>query len=112
MSYDIWLEADVGGPEPVRVDALDHWNYTSNVVPMWRIAMPETNGLAGMDGMEADEAAKVLRLGIERMERDPAPYRALNPENGWGDFDSQLAALKQLLLACEQAPRARIAIWR
>jgi hypothetical protein len=35
MSYDIWLEADLGGPEPLH---LDSWNYTSNCAAMWRAA--------------------------------------------------------------------------
>jgi hypothetical protein len=112
MSYDIWLEADLGGTEPVRTDALDHWNYTSNVAPMWRKAMPESNGLAGLEGMTCADAAVHLARGIGRMEADPDEYRKLNPENGWGDFDSQLESLRKLLTACRMAPRAKVAIWR
>lgn len=111
MSYDIWLEADLGGEERTRLVTLD-WNYTSNVAPMWRRAMPETDGLTGMEEMNAGEAAAVLREGIARMEADPEPYRALNPENGWGDFDSQLTALRELAHACEASPQAVVAIWR
>ena len=116
MSYDIWLEADVGGEEPVRVDplegAFDHWNYTSNVVPMWRKAMPDTDGLAGLAGMECCRAEIALEAGIARMEADPEAYRAMNPANGWGDFDSQLESLRLLLAACRAAPLAKVAIWR
>lgn len=111
MSYDIWLEVDTGGPEPARLED-EHWNYTSNVAPMWRLAMPDTDGLAGLEGMQAGEAAKVLRLGIAHMENEPAPYKALDPPNNWGDFDSQLEALKQLMAWCERHPRAKVAIWR
>jgi hypothetical protein len=109
MSYDIWLEADLGGPEPVR---LGDWNYTSNVAPMWRKAMPSTEGLAGMEGMTAGVAAEVLRSGISAMERNPDPYRALNPSNGWGSFDGQLDALRELLAEFEAAPHAKVRIWR
>lgn len=111
MSYDIWLEVDLGAEEPVRVGDLD-WNYTSNCAAMWRIAMPETDGLAGLAGMKARDAAAHLSRGIDRMKMEPAPYRALNPENGWGSYDSQLDALGQLLAAFEAAPGATVAIWQ
>lgn len=111
MSYDIWLEADLGGDEPARVGDLD-WNYTSNVAPMWRKAMPLTDGLADLHGMPCHAAAIELRKGIAKMEAAPDVYRALNPPNGWGDFDRQLDALKRLLAACEAAPAAKVAIGR
>lgn len=112
MSYDIWLEADLGGPEPIVIGNLD-WNYTSNCAPMWRKAMPETYGLAGMEGMRAGTAAVVLERGIERMEVDPETYKAMNPRDGWGSYNSVLPALKQQLLAAfRQAPEAKVAISR
>lgn len=112
MSYDIWLEVDVGGPELAEIDVLPHWNYTSNVAPMWRKAMPETDGLAGLAGMKASEAADHLSRGILRMRADPDSYRALNPENGWGDFHSQFLRLEELRDACRRAPRARVGVSR
>ena len=111
MSYDIWLEVDLGGEEPARIDDLD-WNYTSNCAPMWRKAMPDTDGLAGMHGMPAGQAAEHLRNGIAAMEADPAAFRVLNPENKWGDFDGQLEQLKELLAACARNPKAVLAVWR
>lgn len=145
MSYDIYLEVDLGGlvmcgscggdgvpygwkgkPDPpacecggagrvrgrVGVDSLPHWNFTSNVAPMWRKAMPDTDGLAGMDEMLAKDALPVLRAGIERMEADPDTYRELNPANGWGDFDSQLERLRVLQRAFEAAPEATVVVSR
>jgi hypothetical protein len=111
VSYDIWLEADLGGPEPAKVGNL-HWNYTSNVAPMWREAMPASDGLAGLDGMTCSDAAGHLEAGIARMEADPDAYRAMNPANGWGDFDSQLERLRGLLAECRAYPQAKVAIWR
>lgn len=110
MSYDVWMEVDLGGEEPARLDDLDWWNYTSNVAPMWCLAMPETEGLAGMAGMQAGEAAVVLARGIGCMETDPDAYRALNPANGWGDFDGQLTRLKDLLIAFRAQPRATVRV--
>lgn len=111
MSYDIWLEADMGGPERVAIGSLD-WNYTSNVAPMWRKAMPDTEGLAGFDGMRAKHALPILECGIAAMEADPEAYRAMNPANGWGEFDSQLEALGRLAVAFREAPEAFVGVDR
>lgn len=37
MSYDVWLEIDTGGEERARVGY--SLNYTSNVRPMWDLAL-------------------------------------------------------------------------
>lgn len=111
MSYDIWLEVDLGGDEPARVGALD-WNYTSNVSPMWRLAMPRTSGLAGMDGMKAGAAAEELRRGISYMRRHPTPFRRMNPSSRWGSYEGQLEALGELLCAFEESPEAKVAVYR
>lgn len=115
MSYDLYLEIDTGGAE--RAIVSEHWNYTSNVAPMWRLAMPETDGLAGMEGLTGAEAAEVLRAGIARMEAEPAVYRALDPPNGWGSFDGDeyggtLQALKDWLAECERHPKATMTVSR
>ncbi|MBF6619068.1 MAG: hypothetical protein ITG02_02415 [Patulibacter sp.] len=110
MSYDIDLVIDAGGPEPVQIT--DGLNYTSNCAGMWRKAMPETDGLADMDGLDASAAAVRLRAGIAKMEQDPDAYRALNPANGWGDYESQLEMLRELLSQCEAAPRATVRVSR
>lgn len=112
MSYSVWMEADLGGPEPIAIEPSGWWNYTSNVAPMWRLAMPDTDGIAGMDGMLVKDAAESLRSGIAQMEKDPERFRELNPENGWGDFDRQLEALRQLLADFEKAPQAKVVVSR
>ena len=113
MSYDLALLIDTGGPQKAIVS--DHWNYTSNCAPMWSLAMPETDGLDGLGGLTGAEAAVHLRAGIARMESDPAVFRALDPENGWGSFDSDphggmLAATKDWLRQCDLHPKAEVTV--
>lgn len=97
------LRIDTGGSQRA---ALTDWNCTTNCSPMWTAAMPECDGLRGMHELPAWECAIFLRLGIKRMEERPATYRAMNPANGWGDYDGLLAALKLLLRQCEEHPKA------
>lgn len=108
MSYDIWLEIDTGGPEPATVCEIG--NYTSNVSGMWRDALGRS--LGDYHGAPCSEAAGPILRGIERMRTDPARYEAMNPENGWGDYEGALKYLERLYEACTQHPKATIAIWR
>lgn len=108
MSYDIWLEIDTGGPEPATVDEVG--NYTSNVSGMWKDALGRS--LGDYHGAPCVEAAGPLRSGIDRMRADPARYQAMNPANGWGNYQGALAYLERLYQGCCNHPKATIRIWR
>lgn len=107
MSYDIWLEIDTGGPEPATV--AQDWNYTSNCAPMWRAAGAP---LADFDGELADTCLPVLNHAIAELENNPDPYRAMDPENGWGSYDSLLPALRRLRDMFAAHPRATVRVSR
>lgn len=108
MSYDIHLEADLGGPAPIPIWAYD-WNYTTNCAPMWRAAGAN---LAEFDGKPAGECAEILRDAIAELVANPEKYRAMDPENGWGSYDSLLPALRKLLEGFDEAPRAIVRVSR
>ncbi len=84
MSYDINTEPDTG---------LD-WNYTYNVQPM--TAKAGLHSLHDLDGLTAYAAASKIAGVILRMEAVPDEYRALEPANGWGDYDGFLGRLRDL----------------
>lgn len=107
MSYDIWLTADLGGPEPIAVG--ESWSYTSNCGKMWRAAGAD---LAEFDGKTAGECLPVLRAGIDEMKANPQKYRALNPGNKWGSYDSLVPALEQLAETFASSPLATVQVWR
>lgn len=104
MGYDVSLQVDVGGPEPVRLDILDE-NYTFNCGRMLYEAVGV--GLADLSGEPAHKVAGILDTAITHMERDPERFRALNPDNGWGDADGWLRFLVKIRDACRLAPNAR-----
>lgn len=105
MSYDISLVVDVGGPDPLRVGDLD-WNYTYNIQPM--LALAGIPSLTDFDGKTAEACIPQLTEAIRAMESYPPKYRALNPPNGWGDYDGFLPCLRELLTAFEAAPKATV----
>lgn len=106
MSYDVDLYADLGGPEPLNLGILD-WNYTWNIYQMTQAA---GWGIGDFDGRTAADALAILEGGMARMRADPAKFRALNPENGWGDYDRFMDRLEELVVAFRAAPKAIVRV--
>ncbi|WP_406227412.1 hypothetical protein [Streptomyces anthocyanicus] len=110
MSYDValYLQVDTGGPEPIDYCAADIGNYTSNVSRMWDEALGHR--LADLHGQNAGDSADVLKQAVADMEARPDHYRAMNPANGWGDYEGALDYLRRLMIACCAHPKAEICI--
>lgn len=110
MSYDIslYMQVDIGGPEPIDYCAASIGNYTSNVSGMWTDALGYR--LADLKGRTAGDCIDDLRRAVADMEARPDHYRAMNPPNGWGDYEGALDYLRQLHDACCAHPKAEIYI--
>jgi hypothetical protein len=107
MSWDATLTDDRGHIE-------GDWNYTHNCNGMIATALeaagepavPECSGPLGpaigpawwdrLNGLPGPDGAALLNTIIHQLEADPARYRAMNPENGWGDYDSLLGLLVEM----------------
>lgn len=107
MGYDIWFVIDAGGPKPVQIG--DNSNYTSNVAPMWRKAGCD---LAEMHDRPASEVRGPLWQALQAMRANPDEYRAMNPSNGWGNYDGCLQFLTGLWEACGRHPNAVMKVSR
>ena len=107
MGWSFRMDADLGGPEPATV----HWgmSYTHNVGDMYREAMGE-GGINQLHGKTGTECLELLQPAIEAMEREPAKYRAMNPPNGWGNYEGAFDVLRQLHVWCLETPRALMCI--
>jgi hypothetical protein len=111
MSYDIslYLDVDTGGPEPLTVCVADIGNYTVNVARMWTEALGHS--LGDLKDQPAGASLPALRLAVDQMLARPDYYRAMEPSNGWGDYEGALAYLTALRDACLVHPKAVIRIW-
>jgi len=83
------------GFEDTTDPALDSINMTSNVAPMWRLAGAD---LAAMKGKAAKEVRVILATAVRNMLAEPEKYKALNPGNGWGDYESCVMYLAKLAI--------------
>ena len=104
VSYWVYLTIDTGGP-----NTHDIWgrNHTSNTASMWREAGAD---LTEMDGMDAATASYVLTQAIKEIASRPSKYRAMEPENGWGTYDSCLGFLREIRDACDEHPNAALRV--
>lgn len=107
MGYSIWLEADLGNGM-VEL-ASDDWHYTSNCSGMWCEAGAD---LASFEGRTAQECSVLLADAITLMRSEPAKFIKMNPENGWGSYETLLPCLETLLRSFRVAPKAIVRVCR
>ena len=118
MSWDAYLTNDRGHEE-------GEWNYTHNCNGMANAVLydgydetlttaeevlgigrgrPSQTWWRELDGLSGPEGAALLDRIITGLEADPERFRAMNPENGWGDFDSFLKVLTEMRSAVPEWP--------
>jgi hypothetical protein len=123
---------------------LGDWNYTHNCSPMIYVVLddagverpitprprlvPDHKGgwtrketptrvawWAYLNGMSPKMGAEYLGTIVAGLEADPERFRAMNPPNGGGDYDSLLVVLREMLgysrLAERSAPGAVWGAW-
>jgi hypothetical protein len=56
----------------------------------------------------AEQLIEPLSVGLTALKADPDRFRALNPENGWGDYEGLVRFVEDYLAACRLYPDARV----
>jgi len=87
---------------------LSSWNYTHNTNRMIAAAMESAGygkviGPAWWDrlnGLSGAEGHFLLRGCVDALLADPHRYQAMNPPNGWGDYDSLVKVLSDMRDTC------------
>lgn len=98
MSWGLDIELDRGGP--AYVELFD--GHTYNLSPMWRLAGVFNGASSELEGLRATELADRAARGLLRAVTRPAEFRALNPSNGWGDFDGFVEILTHTAIVCAE----------
>lgn len=107
MSLDVYLTA-------VRPTEVFSQNITHNLGRMaaeagiyqhlWR---PEE-----LEITKAEQLIEPLGVGLELLRSEPERFKALNPSNGWGDYNGLVKFVEKYLAACVEYPDATIEISR
>jgi hypothetical protein len=113
-----------GGAVSAEGHSIYSWNYTHNTNGMIAAAYETATGEATeqasgplgpaigaawwkqLDGEYGAGGALYLAVIIRALEADPGRYRAMNPENGWGDYDGILETLREMRKAGAAEPHA------
>jgi hypothetical protein len=114
VSWDAWLEADVGG-NAVEVGWFNHTHNCNRMVARvlevagqkpddrWLVGPAWWDQLAGLSGTDG---AAFLDLVIGGLLEAPELFREMNPPNGWGSYDSLLGVLVEMRDAGRRYPSA------
>jgi hypothetical protein len=112
MSWTAYLTDDRGHDEGT-------WNYTHNCNHMADTVLDATGASCFtsdtgqivfatwwkvLDGKTGPEGAALLDEIIRGFAADPDGFRTLNPDNGWGDYDSFLKILIEMRNAVPEWP--------
>jgi hypothetical protein len=104
VSYDGWIMLRIAEDDAHELEEIG--NYTSNVSPMWTLALTEVMGertrLSDTEGWSCERAAPILAKALAVMERDIDALRALEPSNGWGDYEGAAKYLGRVSALCER----------
>lgn len=108
MSWDINLYTELDG-EIIDIPGTD-FNYTHNINQMIREA-GFSDWPYEVDGWDAQDLGIALAKSLEELTRDPKRFRAMNPKNGWGDYDTLVPVLQQIRELCAKYPSAKVHMW-
>ncbi|PSS42922.1 hypothetical protein C6401_15305 [Arthrobacter woluwensis] len=90
MSFDLDIETCDTDGNLVLVPIVD--SHTYNLAPMWVKALP-IKKTSDLDGWKCAEHLPDLEAGLLDAVRNADQYRAMEPSNGWGDYDGFLETL-------------------
>jgi hypothetical protein len=119
MSWDADLITTLDDKE-VRVSD-QSWNYTHNCNRMISDVLKklghdiQTHFLVGdvwwksFGGRQAGDADELFDALIAGLEAEPERFRAMNPANGWGDYERLLVVLREMRAHGKEWPSAT---WR
>ena len=81
--------------------------HTYNLNPMWRLAgVFEGHPIDGLSGERAATIGIRASKGLLRAVTKPAEFKALEPDNGWGDYEGFVRTLTRLAIDCAEEPEA------
>jgi hypothetical protein len=96
VSWSVYLNCDCCGSSLVDQNGTHNVNPMANAVLADNDMDNEGTWWKQLDGMGGPDGAHFLDVIIKGMEADPPRFRAMNPPNGWGDYDGFLDMLRKM----------------
>ena len=96
-----------------HANEIGSWNYTHNcnqmlacVVKDMGHTLEHTSWFEVLHGLNGKDGSAFLHEVVLRLEAEPNRFRGMNPENGWGSYDTLLSSLRAMLFASNDNPEA------
>lgn len=103
MSADVWIEAKACESCGVAPEGAE-LNITYNLSGM--LCEAGFIGWSAIGGMDARKVGVHILAILDHMRADEPRWRAMNPENGWGDYDKCVQGrMRQWAKACAESPQ-------
>ena len=110
MSADLWIKLDACTTCGRGSEQAAELNITYNLSSMLRAA--GFHGWSWCTGKPAPEVGRHMLAVLDGMQTDPDRWRAMNPPNGWGDYDQCLQGrMRDFANACVRATTGVIGAW-
>lgn len=109
MSYDISFRRKVENMEG-ELYLNESFNMTSNVGPMYDTAAANGFWIGDLDKMNTKDVVAKIQPIYGYMIEHPDEMRTLEPENGWGDYESALKFLKEIIVTCLDHPECFVEV--
>ena len=101
MSWSLYLDT----PDGEMRTPID--GHTYNLSAMWRLAgVFENHPIDDLHGERAATIGDRAARGLLRAVTKPSEFKALNPSNGWGDYEGFVQVLTRLAIDCAEEPEA------
>lgn len=105
MGYSMSWSLHLDTPDGEMRTPVD--GHTYNLSPMWRLAgVFENHPIDDLHGERAATIGIRAAKGLLRAVSKPAEFKALNPSNGWGDYEGFVKVLTRLAIDCAEEPEA------
>jgi hypothetical protein len=109
MSWTITLVIKTG---PDTETWVKDWHITYNLGKMIRLYPPMSkDGMKTIDSMTTTDAAELISGLRHALETERQRYEALNPSNGWGNYDGLLKWAHEFIEACHDNPYCTVNVW-
>lgn len=83
------------------------FNYTYNAAKMWYAAVPDAKRMIEIEGMTGTDSLDILIPAYEELSNYPEKYQPLEPENGWGSYETFVQFLMKLIIAAQESPNEK-----
>lgn len=104
MSADLWLEEEGYDGE------VFHLNVTYNLSPILQDAGWRWDSDT-LEGRSAADVGEWAMYTLRNLEAQPEKYRAMNPPNGWGNYDDLVRDWRCFIDAIRKYPETTVRVW-